>query len=62
MAYIHMLALTLKDDTTDNKRTVKRQTKCLRFAKLKELQADTRANAFATHFILPNRTQAHPPP
>jgi len=27
-----------------------------RFAKLKELQADTQANAFAAHLILPNRT------
>ena len=52
------LALTLKDDTTDNKRT----EKCQRFAKLKELQADTQANPFAAHLILPNRTQAHPPP
>jgi Zn-dependent peptidase ImmA (M78 family) len=26
------------------------------FAKLKEMQADTRANAFAAHLILPNRT------
>jgi hypothetical protein len=26
------------------------------FAKLKELQADTQANAFAAHLILPNRT------
>jgi hypothetical protein len=56
------LALTLKDDTTDDKRTVKRQTKCQPFAKLKVLQADTQANAFAAHLILPNRTQAHPPP
>jgi Zn-dependent peptidase ImmA (M78 family) len=32
------------------------------FAKLKEVQADTQANAFAANLILPNRTQAHPPP
>jgi len=57
-----MLPATLKDDTTDNKRTLKRQTKCQRFVKLKELQADTQVNAFAAHLILPNRTQAHPPP
>jgi len=25
------------------------------------VQADTQANAFAPHLILPNRTQAHPP-
>lgn len=30
--------------------------KSQRFAKLKELQADTQANAFAAHLILPNRT------
>jgi len=28
--------------------------------KLKELQADTQANAFAAHLILPNRTQSPP--
>jgi len=27
------LAATLKDDTADNKQTIKRQTKCQRFAK-----------------------------
>jgi Zn-dependent peptidase ImmA (M78 family) len=42
------------------KRTIKRQTKCQPFAKLKELQADTQANAFAAHLILPNRTQSPP--
>lgn len=35
-------------------------TKCQRFVKLKELQADTQANAFAAHLILPNRTQSPP--
>jgi hypothetical protein len=39
---------------------VKRQTKCQPFAKLKELQANTQANAFAAHLILPNRTQSPP--
>jgi Zn-dependent peptidase ImmA (M78 family) len=29
------------------------------FAKLKELQADTRANAFAAHLILPQRRYDH---
>ncbi len=29
------LGATLKDDTTDNKRTVKRQIKCQRFSKIK---------------------------
>jgi hypothetical protein len=51
------LQASLKDDTSNIKRTVKRQTKCQPFAKLKELQADTQANAFAAHLILPNRTQ-----
>ena len=54
------LPVMLKDDTPDRIRTVKRQTKCQPFAKLKELQADTRANAFAAHLILPNRTQSPP--
>ncbi len=62
ISLIQPLQASLKDDTTDNKRTIKRQTKCQPFAKLKELQANTQANAFAAHLILPNRTQAHPPP
>lgn len=32
------------------------------FAKLKELQDDTRANAFAENLILPNRAKPIPPP
>jgi hypothetical protein len=35
---------------------MKQKTKCQRFAKLKELQAKTRANAFAAHLILHKRT------
>jgi hypothetical protein len=54
------LATTPKDNTTDNKQTKKRQTKCQRYVKLKELQADTQANAFAAHLILPNRTRSPP--
>jgi hypothetical protein len=54
------LAASVADDTTDNKRTEKQWTKCQRFVKLKELQADTQANAFAAHLILPNRTQSPP--
>ena len=54
------LGASVADDTTDIKLTLKRTTKCQRFAKLKELQADTRANAFAAHLILPNRTQSPP--
>jgi len=34
--------------------------KCQPFAKLKELKADTQANAFAAHLILPNSTQSPP--
>jgi hypothetical protein len=30
--------------------------------KLKEVQANPQSNAFAPHLILPQRTQAHPPP
>jgi hypothetical protein len=33
IADMQLLALTLKDDTTNIKRTVKRQTKCQPFAK-----------------------------
>jgi len=43
-----------KDDTTDNKRTEKRQKKCQSVVKSKELQANTQTNAFAPHLILPN--------
>jgi hypothetical protein len=39
-----------------HKRKVKRQTKCPRFAKLKELQADSPAKDFAAHLIMPERT------
>ena len=60
IAATRTLQASLKDDTTDNKRTIKRQTKCQPFAKLKELQAETQANAFAPHLILPNRTQSPP--
>jgi len=44
------LALSLKDDTTDNKRTEKRQSKCQPFAKPKEpffANAPTNNNNFA---------------
>jgi hypothetical protein len=58
--HIYKLGASVKDDKTDIKVTVNRQTKCQRFAKLKELQADTQANAFAAHLILPNRTQSPP--
>jgi hypothetical protein len=54
------LAASVADDTTYNKRTEKQWTKCQRFVKLKELQADTQANAFAAHLILPKRTQSPP--
>ncbi len=58
-AGIYMLAASLKDDSA----TMNRQKKRLDsqpFAKLKELQANTQANAFAAHLILPNRTQSPP--
>ena len=55
-----MLLLTQTENSTINRQ--KNRRKCQRFAKLKELQSDTRANAFAAHLILPNRNQAHPPP
>jgi hypothetical protein len=57
---VRTLGASVKDDTTDNKLTLKRTTKCQPFAKLKELQANTQASAFAAHLILPNRTQSPP--
>ena len=51
-----------KNRTTDNKRTEKRQTKCQRFAKLKEVFANAQVETKTPHLILPNRTQAQPPP
>jgi Zn-dependent peptidase ImmA (M78 family) len=57
---LRKLGASVTDDTTDNKLTLKWTTKCQRFAKLKELQADTRANTFAAHLILPNRTKSPP--
>lgn len=49
---MHHFKTETNDKTTKNK--------CQRFAKLKKLQADTRANAFAAHLSLPNRTQSPP--
>ncbi len=46
-------------DSTNIEPTEKR-TDSQHFAKLKELQADTQANAFAAHLILPSRTQSPP--
>jgi Zn-dependent peptidase ImmA (M78 family) len=46
------------DRTNINRK--KQWTKCQRFVKLKELQADSQANAFAAHLILPNRTKSPP--
>jgi hypothetical protein len=60
VAPIIKLAASVADDKADKKRTEKQWTKCQRFVKLKELQADTQANAFAAHLILPNRTQNPP--
>jgi len=45
-------------DSAKHKQTVKQWIKCQPFAKLKELQAKTQANAFAAQLILPNRTQS----
>jgi hypothetical protein len=43
-------------------RLTRHKTERQRFIKLKEVQANAQANAFAPHLILPQRTQAHPPP
>ena len=53
------LGASVKDDKTDNKRTEKQWTKCQRFAKLKELQADTQADPNCSTF---NFAQPHPKP
>jgi hypothetical protein len=53
------LAATLTDDTTDNKRTLKRQTKCQRFAKLKELQPNAQVDTIYSTFYF---AQPHPSP
>ncbi|NOT37342.1 MAG: hypothetical protein HOP11_08195 [Saprospiraceae bacterium] len=52
------LGASVADDTTDIELTDKRQVKIHPFANLKELHADTQANAFAAHLILPNHTNA----
>jgi len=57
-----MLAATLKDDTTDNKQTFKRQKKNANLSQNKKSCNPTHKPTLAAHFILPNRTQAHPPP
>jgi hypothetical protein len=54
------LALTLKDGHDRQQVNRKLKTKCQPFVKLKELQSNTQANAFAAHLILPNRTQSPP--
>ena len=43
----------------NNKTTEKQWTKCQRFVKLKELQADSQAKACAAHLILPNSTHVN---
>jgi len=58
-AYIGVLIATLKDDTTDNKRTLKRQTKCQRFAKLKEMFCQHTCRHKNTTFYF---AQPHPSP
>ena len=40
MRVIYLLGASVADDKTDIERTLKRQTKCQRFAKLKELQCN----------------------
>ena len=53
---INELQASLKDNTTDNKPTVKRQSKCQPFTKSKELQPNTQADIIAAHLLLPNHT------
>ena len=53
VADIYKLALTLKDDTTDNKRTENERRKANASAKAKELQPKTQSQRFAAHLLLP---------
>jgi len=53
------LAASVADDPTDNKRTEKQWTKCQRFVKLKEVQANAQSQRFCTTF---NFTPTHPSP
>jgi hypothetical protein len=57
MADINKLGATLKNDTTDNKRTEKRWTKLPTLRKIKRAATRTQAQANCRHFILPNHTK-----
>lgn len=54
-----MLCLTLKDDTNYNERTENKRQKANASAKSKELQANSQANAFAAHLLLPHAPIIH---
>ena len=56
------LALTLKDDTTNDKQTEKDRQNANHSQNKKSCNQPHRPTQIAAHFILPNRTQAHPPP
>jgi hypothetical protein len=56
------LPATLKDDTTDNKRTEKERQNANASQNKKSCKPTHKPTQIAAHFILPNRTQAHPPP
>jgi len=56
------LAATLKDDTTDNKQTEKDRQNANASQNKKSCNQPHKPTQIAAHFILPNRTQAHPPP
>jgi hypothetical protein len=59
LSHIFELALTLKTDTTDNKRTEKGKAKYQRFAKLKEVFCQRNFRHKNTTF---NFAQPHPSP
>ena len=55
-AYIQLLCLTLKDDTTDNKRTENERQNTTASAKSKELHPNAHSQRNAAHLLLLQRT------
>jgi hypothetical protein len=63
ISYICKLPATLKNDTTDNRTNNKTTDKNANTSQNKKSCNPThKPTQIAAHFILPNRTQAHPPP
>jgi hypothetical protein len=56
---ISKLCLTLKDDTTDNKRTENERKNANASAKSKELHPHAQSQPNAAHLLLPSRLKTH---